>query len=115
MNGSSPQRSLKDLLRDNAADPFAFDAFLKAWNDCFESSPVLDASFEEDAKEALEAASENMSTDLAGPKIRQMLSAFPNPAIIVHANGRVIEQNIAAMETLSIDQGDLIDALPFAL
>lgn len=115
MNGSSPQRSLKDLLRDNAADPFAFDAFLKAWNDCFESPSVLDASFEEDAKEALEAASENMSTDLAGPKIRQMLSAFPNPAIIVHANGRVIEQNIAAMETLSIDQGDLIDALPFAL
>lgn len=106
---------INDALRKHVADPYAFDEFLDAWNGFFASEPVLDGAFEKDVKDALETASAGVSNNLVGPQIRRMINALPNPALVVRKDGRVISQNFAATESLSIDLGDDVDTLPFEL
>lgn len=115
MEYSNAKSQINDALRKQVADPFAFDEFLDAWNQFFESEPVLDDAFENDVIDALETASAGVSHSLVGPQIRRMLNAFPNPALVVQKDGRVISQNFSAMKTLSIELGDGVDQLPFEL
>ncbi|WP_299970968.1 alpha/beta fold hydrolase [uncultured Roseobacter sp.] len=115
MKYSNTKSQIEDALRKQVADPFAFDEFLDAWNGFFESAPVLDDTFEKDVINALETAHADGPHSLVGPQIRRMLNAFPNPALVVQNDGRIISQNFSAMKTLSIELGDGVDQLPFEL
>lgn len=102
-------------MRHGATDPFAFEAFVDAWNSFFEVPSASSGELENEAGVALEQIEESLNTDIVAPQIRRMLNAFSNPAFVVRRDGIVLAQNLTAMGRLKVDPGDRIDALPIGL
>lgn len=106
---------LEDIVRQDRHGAITFGEFIDAWNFYFSEFGGLDHELEKLTKSFLLNTADASPDDVAGPQIRRMLSAFPNPACLVRRGGTIVSSNVQALDQLGLDAGDSIDALPFGL
>lgn len=103
---------MRDAIRDDAIDPFKFEAFLGAWNAFLVGPTDASAMLDADAEQALLDIAAGGDSDVVGVEIRRMINRFPNPALVIRHDGVILSQNEAALLRMDVDPGDLVDDYP---
>ncbi len=111
-------RDIEERLRSTAGDPFRFDELVDTWNLLFEQHGAATEASSVQVERIVDATFASLGgagDDQRRSQLQRVINGLPHAALMVRGDGIVTGLNEAALERLSLDPGDPVSRIGYAL